>query len=167
MVCSLPAYLAQMSSRTFAVLHFHYRSFITTTTESAPYISSTTCPDFPSGFPESLLPLSILQSGVEFTLRLCSGQACSPEKIGAGNEMACTAFPDTRDRRCQLYPGCGVANIFRTSATLITDTTETTCFSHLNSLYRGFIVGAFFPRFGTGYSAPKYSPTGIFVPVFP
>jgi hypothetical protein len=53
----------------------HYRRFITTTYESAPYNSFT--------FPESLLPLSILQSVVEFTyslkwpvLRSC--QPCLP-----------------------------------------------------------------------------------------
>jgi hypothetical protein len=91
----------------------HYRKFITTTNESAPYNSFT--------FPESLLPLSILQSVVEFTCSL--------------------KWPVQRS--CQLYPGCGVASIFRTPSTLITDTTVTTCFSHRNSLYRDFIVGSF------------------------
>ncbi len=43
----------------------HFRSFNTTTNEC--YISFTTCPDFPSEFPESPLRLSILQSGVAFT----------------------------------------------------------------------------------------------------
>ncbi len=46
-------------------------------------------------------------------------------------------------RSCQLYPGCGVASIFRTSATLITDTNVTTCFSHHRLRFRGFIVGSF------------------------
>ena len=94
-------------------LHSHYRSFNTTTNESAPYISST--------FPESPLPLSILQNDIEFTCSLKWPVPCS----------------------CQLYPGCGVASIFRTPATLITDTTVTTCFPHHNLLYRDFIVGSF------------------------
>ncbi len=93
-------------------LHTHYRYFTTTTTESAPYISST--------FPASLLPLSILQSDVEFTCSL--------------------KWPVLRS--CQLYPGCDVAGIFRTSSTLITDTNVTTCFPHRNLPYRGFIVGS-------------------------
>ena len=93
-------------------LHFHYRSFSTTTIDSAPYISST--------FSESLRPLSILQSDVEFTCSLKWPVLCS----------------------CQLYPGCGVASIFRTSVTLITDTNVTTCFSHHKLRFRGFIVGS-------------------------
>jgi hypothetical protein len=93
-------------------LHSHYRSFNTTTNESAPYTSPT--------FPESLLPLSILQNDIEFTCSL--------------------KWPVLRS--CQLYPGCGVAGIFRTSATLITDTNVTTCFSHRNLPYRGFVVGS-------------------------
>jgi hypothetical protein len=91
----------------------HYRSFNTTTNESAPYTSSS--------FPESLLPLSILHSGVEFTCSL--------------------KWPALSS--CQLYPGCGVASIFRTSATLITGTTVTTCFPHHRLRFRGFIVGSF------------------------
>ncbi|WP_158858849.1 hypothetical protein [Lunatibacter salilacus] len=102
-----------MSSRTFDVLHSHYRSFNTTTNESAPCTSST--------FPESPLSLSILQSGVEFTCSL--------------------KWPVQRS--CQLYPGCGVANIFRTPATLITDTHVITCLSHHDLLSRDFIVGSF------------------------
>lgn len=135
MVWFLPACLAQMSFRTFAVFLSHYRSLITTTNEC--YISFTTCPDFISGFPESLLPLSILQSGVEFT--------CSPDNRGRlWNGLY--SVSRERDKLCQLYPGCDVASIFRTPATLITGTTVTTCFLNRNLLYRDFIVGSFFPN---------------------
>ncbi|MEX2568107.1 MAG: hypothetical protein WD431_19320 [Cyclobacteriaceae bacterium] len=57
----LPAYLAQMPSRTFAVLHFRYRSFITTMSKSAPYAS----PNHGCRF-----PLSIWPDGIEFTCSL-------------------------------------------------------------------------------------------------
>ena len=93
-------------------LHTYYRYFTTTTTESAPYISST--------FPKSLLPLPILQSDAEFT---CSLKWPIP-------------------RSYQLYPGCDVASIFRTPATLVTGTNVTACFPHRNLPYRGFIVGS-------------------------
>jgi hypothetical protein len=43
-------------------LHFHYRNFITTTTKSAPNISSTSF--------SCLFPLAILQNDVEFTCSL-------------------------------------------------------------------------------------------------
>ena len=58
----------------------HYRNFDTTTTESAPYISST--------FPESLLPLAILQNEIEFTCSLKQPKYMS----------------------CQLNPGCRVSS---------------------------------------------------------
>jgi hypothetical protein len=37
-------------------------------------------------------------------------------------------------------------SIFRTSATLITGTNVTTCFSHRDLLSRGFVVGSLFPK---------------------
>lgn len=43
---------------------------------------------------------------------------------------------------CQLNPGCGVASIFRTSATLIIDTNVTVYFPHRNLPYRGFFTGS-------------------------
>ena len=94
-------------------LHSHYRSFITTTNESAPYISPT--------FPESLLPLSILQSDVEFTCSL--------------------KWPVLRS--CQLNPGCDVASISDRPPHFVIGTTVTTYFSHRNLPYRGFVTGSF------------------------
>lgn len=61
-------------------LHSHYKSFITTTTKSAPNISSTSF--------SCLLPLSILQNDVEFT--------CSLKQ------------PEYKS--CQLNPGCHVSS---------------------------------------------------------
>jgi len=59
-------------------LHFHYKNFITTTTKSAPNISSTSF--------SCLFPLAILQNDVEFTCSLKQPKYLS----------------------CQLNPGCHV-----------------------------------------------------------
>ncbi len=94
-------------------LNSHYRSFNTTTNESAPYISST--------FPESPLPHSILQNGVEFTCSL--------------------KWPVLRS--CQLNPGCDVASISDRPPHFVMGTNVTTYFSHRNLPYRGFVTGSF------------------------
>ena len=98
------------------MLHSHYRSFNTTTNESAPNTSST--------LPESLHPLSILQSGVEFTCSL--------------------KWPILRS--CQLNPGCDVASISdRPPHSVIGIPIAigiTTYFSHRNLPYRGFVTGS-------------------------
>ena len=66
-------------------------------------------------------PLSIWPDGMEFTCSL--------------------KWPVLRS--CQLNPGCGVAGIFRTSATLVIGTHVITYFPHLDLLSRGFITGLF------------------------
>ena len=129
-------------------LHSHYRNFNTTTNESDPYTSPT--------FPESLLPLSILQNDIEFTCSL--------------------KWPVLRS--CQLNPGCGVAGIFRTSTTLVIGTHVITYFPHRDLLSRGFVTGLFTfsstvltcrdhsPRFSlplTTHWFPRYATQGLTV----
>lgn len=65
-------------------------------------------------------PLSIWPDSIEFTCSLKWPVRCS----------------------CQFNPGCGVASIFRTSATLVIDTNVTAYFPHRNLRYRGFFTGS-------------------------
>ena len=70
----------------------------------------------------------------------------------------CIAFSDTRDRLCQLNPGCHV-NSNQVSFTLLTATNVTDRFRHLLLLLRDFIVALI-------YSARQYSPTRFSLLVF-
>ena len=63
-------------------------------------------------------PLSIWSDSIEFTCSLKWPVLCS----------------------CQFNPGCGVASIFRASATLVIGTNVTTYFPHRNLRYRGFFT---------------------------
>ena len=141
----------------------HFRSFNTTMNESAPYISFTTCPDFPSGFPESLLPLSILQSDVSLHPSTMLRTRLFPrKKSGKALKWPVLRFPGTGQALPTLPRK---RSISRTPATLISGTTVTTCFSHRNLPYLSLVHSS--RGIGTGCSAPQYPPTGIYVPVFP